>query len=102
MKAADAARKPAVAKIGTASDASLIRDAREPIVKHDELVAIRFEDPKTAKPVGVLVQWNCHPESLDSKNTEITADYVLLHGETPARGRRDARSRTSPAPSAAS
>src|SRR5262245_51187250 len=76
VKAADAARKPAAAKIGTASDPSLIRDARQPIVLHDELVAIQFEDPKTGKPVGVLVQWNCHPESLDSKNTEVTADYV--------------------------
>ena len=28
------------------------------------------------KPVGVLVQWNCHPETMDSKNTELTADYV--------------------------
>lgn len=82
VKAADAARKPAVARIGAASDPSLIRDSRQPIVLHDELVAIRFEDPKTQKPVGVLVQWNNHPEVLDSKNTEITADfpyYVVKH-----------------------
>jgi hypothetical protein len=75
-KAADAARKSAVAKIGTASDPDLIRDTRQPIVKHDEIVAIRFHDPKTDAPLGVLVQWNCHPEVLDSKNTEITADFV--------------------------
>jgi hypothetical protein len=82
VKAADAARKPAVAKIGAASDASLIRDSRQPIVLHDELVALRFEDPKTGKPLGVLVQWNNHPEALDSRNTEITADfpyYVVKH-----------------------
>ncbi len=72
---ADKARKPAVAKIGTAADGNLLRDGREPIVKHDELVAIRFEEPKTGKALGVLVQWNCHPETLDSKNTEITADF---------------------------
>lgn len=76
IRAADAARKPAVAKIGTASDESLMRDSRQPIVKHDELVAIRFEDPKSGKPVGVLVQWNNHPEVLDSKNTAITADFI--------------------------
>lgn len=75
VKAAAAALKPAVAKIGTAADASLIRDGRLPDVKHDELVAIRFEEPKTGKAVGVLVQWNCHPEVLDSKNTEVTADF---------------------------
>jgi hypothetical protein len=75
-KAADAARKPAAARIGTARDADLIRDTRQPIVKHDELVAIHFHDPKTDAPLGVLVQWNCHPEVLDSKNTAITADFV--------------------------
>jgi len=72
---ADKSRRPATAKIGKAADASLIRDTRQPNVIHDELVAIRFEDAKTAKPLGVLVQWNCHPEVLDSKNTEITADF---------------------------
>ena len=76
VKAADKARKPAVALIGRASDPSLIRDSRLPIVLHDELVAIRFEDAATRKPLGVLVQWNCHPETLDSKNTEITADFI--------------------------
>jgi hypothetical protein len=30
-------------------------------------------DNKTA---GIVVQWNCHPETLDSKNTEISADFV--------------------------
>jgi len=76
VKAADAARKPAVARIGTARDPDLVRDTRQPIVKHDEIVAIRFADPKTDAPLGVLVQWNCHPEVLDSKNTAITADFV--------------------------
>jgi hypothetical protein len=75
VTAADKGRKPAVAKIGTASDPGLLNDNRLPVVKHDELVALRFEDPKTGKPVGVLVQWNCHPEALDSKNTQITADF---------------------------
>lgn len=76
VKAADANRKPAVATIGKASDPELVRDTRQPIVKHDELVAIRFHDPKTNAPVGVLVQWNCHPEVLNDKNTEITGDFV--------------------------
>lgn len=82
VKAADADRRPAVARIGAASDPSLIRDSRLPNVLHDELVALRFEDPKTRKPIAVVVQWNNHPEVLDSKNTEITADfpyYVVKH-----------------------
>ncbi len=76
VKAADKDRKPAAVKIGTARDADLLHDNRKPVVKHDELVALHFRDPKTDKPLGVLVQWNCHPESLGSKNTEITADYI--------------------------
>ena len=24
----------------------------------------------------MLVQWNCHPETLDSRNTQISADFV--------------------------
>ena len=76
VKAADKDRKPAAVKIGTARDADLLHDNRLPVVKHDELVVLHFRDPKTDKPLGVLVQWNCHPESLGSKNTEISADYI--------------------------
>jgi hypothetical protein len=82
VAAADKARKPCTAAIGTASDPSLIRDSRQPIVLHDELVAIRFDDPAAKKPLAILVQWNNHPEVLDSKNKEITADfpfYVVKH-----------------------
>lgn len=76
VKAADMIRKSAIASIGTATDPNLLRDARLPIVLHDEIVTIRFENATTKKPIGILVQWNCHPETLDSKNTEITADFV--------------------------
>jgi hypothetical protein len=76
VQKADAARKPAVAKIGTAHTPELLRDTRLPEVKLDAIVAISFRDPKSDAPIGVLVQWNCHPETLDSKNTEITADFV--------------------------
>ena len=72
---ADKARKPATAKIGMVTAPELLADGREPYVKADELVAIRFEGTD-GKPVGVLVQWNNHPETMASKNTEITADYV--------------------------
>ena len=76
VKTADANRKPATATIGTAAEPSLLRDTRLPHVLHDEIVVIRFENALTKKPIGVLVQWNCHPETLDSKNTQITADFV--------------------------
>jgi len=77
-KDADKAQLPATAHIGTAAGPELLNDNRKPEVKHDTLVAIRF-DPigkKDKKPLGVLVQWNVHPELLGSKNTEISADHV--------------------------
>jgi hypothetical protein len=76
---ADKSLKPATAIIGTATAPELLHDSREPDVKHDELVALSFNAPKAEKdapPLGLLVQWNCHPETLDSKNTEISADFV--------------------------
>jgi hypothetical protein len=75
VKAAEGAAKPASAVLGTAAAPDLLHDAREPYVKHDELVAVQFLD-KEKKPAGILVQWNCHPETLASKNTEISADFV--------------------------
>ena len=75
VRMADAARKPAAAKIGTAPAPELLHDGREPQVKHDELVALRFEDT-AGRPVGIIVQWNCHPETLGGSNTEVSADYV--------------------------
>ncbi len=75
VTAADKALAPATAKIGTAKDADLLNDNREPVVKHDELVALQFENAD-GKAVGLLVQWNCHPELLGGKNTEASADHV--------------------------
>jgi len=68
-------RASASATIGTIQTPELITDNREPYLKHDDLVTIRFEGTD-GKPIGVLVQWNCHPETMASKNTELTSDYV--------------------------
>ncbi|VTR95786.1 Uncharacterized protein OS=Pirellula staleyi (strain ATCC 27377 / DSM 6068 / ICPB 4128) GN=Psta_1770 PE=4 SV=1: Ceramidase_alk [Gemmata massiliana] len=76
IRAADKARTPATVRIGKVSDPDLLLDNRKPVVKHDELVVLQFREPKTNKPLGMLVQWNCHPESLDSRNTEISADFI--------------------------
>lgn len=67
--------KPASAEIGTARDEALLNDSREPFIKHDEIVVLRFRDA-SRKSLGILAQWNCHPEVLGSRNTEITADHV--------------------------
>jgi hypothetical protein len=76
VQLADKSIKPATARIGSASGPELLHDGRKPEVKHDDLVAIRFDSPQGGKPIGILVQWNCHPETLDDTNTEVSADYV--------------------------
>jgi hypothetical protein len=76
VKDADKATKSVTARIGTAKAPELLHDGREPYVKHDELVALKFVEKGTDKPVGIVVQWNCHPETLNDKNTEISADFV--------------------------
>ena len=76
VKAADKARAAVTARIGTVAAPELVHDSRLPIVKHDELVALQFTDAKTKKNAGVVVQWNCHPETLDSKNKLVSADFV--------------------------
>jgi hypothetical protein len=75
VKDADAALQPVTARIGVVNAPDLLNDSRLPIVKQDELVAIEFAGADK-KPVGVLVQWNCHPETLGSKNTQVSADFV--------------------------
>src|SRR5204863_9616053 len=72
IKAADTAAKPATAEIGRVNAPELLHDSRKPIIKHDELVALLFRDPTSNKPSGVVVQWNCHPETIDSNNTKLS------------------------------
>ncbi len=76
VRVADANSRPVTARIGEKSAPDLLHDAREPIVKHDELVALLFTDGKAKKPAGAIVQWNCHPETLGSKNTKLSADFI--------------------------
>lgn len=73
---AEKAARPVTCTIGKAHAPELLHDGREPYIKHDELVALEFRDPDRPGVAGVLVQWNCHPETLDSKNTQLSADFV--------------------------
>ncbi len=72
--AADA--QPAVCGYGTAEDESLIRDSRLPEVKDGVLRVLSFTHAELGKPLGILVQWNCHPEALGAGNLQITADFT--------------------------
>ncbi len=75
IQQADTSKGPVRAEIGSAMAPELLHDGREPYVKHDELVALRFVDANK-KTAGIVVQWNCHPETLSSNNTEISADFI--------------------------
>jgi hypothetical protein len=76
IRDADAAARPVTARLGTARAPELLHDGREPYVKHDELVALQFQQPGSDKNVGLIVQWNCHPETLGGGNTQLSADFV--------------------------
>jgi hypothetical protein len=78
VRAAEKNLRPVAARIGHVSAPELLHDGRQPIVLHDELVALQFRDPGTEKPAGIVVQWNCHPETLASNNTRLSSDYVGL------------------------
>jgi hypothetical protein len=76
IRDADEAAQPVAARIGSVRAPELLHDSREPYVLHDELVALEFRTAKDDKPAGLVVQWNCHPETLGSENTQISADFV--------------------------
>jgi hypothetical protein len=76
IRSAEQVLRPAAARIGSVTAPELLHDSRPPIVKHDDLVVTQFRDPATDKPTGLVVQWNNHPETLDSKNTRLSPDYV--------------------------
>ncbi len=66
---------PATAAYGTATDDVLLGDSRKPLAKDGVLRVIKFTKAGSKETAGLLVQWNCHPESMGSKNTEVTADF---------------------------
>jgi hypothetical protein len=74
VKAAEAALTPARAVYGTAAAPELIEDSRLPIVKDSVLRAVKFT-ALDGRPLGLLVQFSNHPESLGADNTLITADF---------------------------
>jgi len=50
-------------------------DSRPPYVKDPHLFVMKFTAAEGGAPIATLVNWSDHPETLDSKNTLITADY---------------------------
>jgi hypothetical protein len=66
---------PVTVRCGTAQDDTLLGDSRQPRVYDGVLRALQFNAAGDGAPVGLLVQWNCHPESLGSRNKLLTADF---------------------------
>jgi hypothetical protein len=75
VKQAASNLQPVEAAFGTAEDETLLNDSRQPVVKDGVLRVVRLNKAGTATPAIVMVQWNCHPEALGSRNTLLTADF---------------------------
>lgn len=69
--------QPARLTLGRDDDpllALLQSDSRPPYVKDPYLFVMHLASAD-GKPIANLINWSDHPETLGSKNTEITADY---------------------------
>jgi hypothetical protein len=75
VRSAGASLVSATATYGTATDESLVADSRLPVAKDGVLRLVQFHSAKDASPLGMVVQWNCHPEAMGPDNTLITADF---------------------------
>lgn len=77
IRTAEKTLQSAQAKFGSVKIPELLADSRQPYVLHDDMVTLQFMSAQEpTKSLGILVQWNCHPETLSSKNTLLSADYV--------------------------
>ncbi len=77
VREAESKAKPVRVRYGTANDEQLLGDSRKPIVKDGVLRVLKFENVKSGKMAGILVQWNCHPEAMGPRNTLLTADFPV-------------------------
>jgi hypothetical protein len=69
--------RPARVKLAKVHDPELdtfIHDRRPP-VRHDSDLVLLWAEDLDGKPIGTLVNWANHPETLGSSNTLITSDY---------------------------
>jgi hypothetical protein len=74
VKAAEGTLTPARADYGTAEAPELLLDPRLPLVKDPILRAVRFT-ASDGRPLGLMLQFSNHPESLGPQSTLVTADF---------------------------
>ncbi|HLY18580.1 MAG TPA: hypothetical protein VKR61_15215, partial [Bryobacteraceae bacterium] len=76
-KGAIAALEPAMAALAVVHSAELdsfIDDNRPPVVHDPDLIILSLTG-KSGKRIATAVNWANHPETLGSRNTQISADY---------------------------
>lgn len=64
---------------------NLIRDSRDPWVV-DPTVSVLSLEGRGAEPIATLVHYGCHPETLSSRNTLFTSDFVHAMRRTVEQG----------------
>jgi hypothetical protein len=77
LDAANAALQPArlaVHEIPMKPD-GLLTDTRKPRVFDPDIRVLQFISPSNSATIGSIIGWANHPETVWSRNTEITADY---------------------------
>ncbi len=52
-----------------------VDDSRKPLVYDNVIRAARFVKPGTDETIATVVEWGNHPETLGSKNSELTSDF---------------------------
>ncbi len=67
---------PCKVDIAKVSIPELLHDGRDPQVKMDELLTLRFKNPNSSMPLGFVLFWHSHPETLGSVNKKISSDFV--------------------------
>ncbi len=55
---------------------NILRDARDPVIMDHEMRVLRFTRAADHAPIGTLVNWQNHPESLCSRNAYVSSDFV--------------------------
>jgi hypothetical protein len=71
--------QPATLRIATVRDPELdtfIEDDRPPRRHDSDIIAVEAADAATGKTIATMLNWANHPETLGSRNTLITSDYV--------------------------
>ena len=75
---AQANLQPATLAVGSATSSTGVHNRRTPGDVIDPEVGLLRVDDVTGKPLAVLVNYTCHPTSLNHANRKVTADYPGL------------------------